>query len=55
MGKRNPLTTGCGDWHLGWGFGGHDKLGKLTLKCFSSIKYLIMFKRAWIAAKCNIE
>ncbi len=20
----------CGDWHLGWGFGGYNKLGKLT-------------------------
>ena len=19
----------CGDWHLGWGLGGHDKVGKL--------------------------
>jgi len=31
MSKKNTLTTGCGDWHLGWGFGGHDKLGKLEL------------------------
>ena len=23
--------TSCGDWHLGWGFGGHNKLGNLTL------------------------
>lgn len=20
----------CGDWHLGWGYGGHDKVGRLT-------------------------
>lgn len=31
MSKRNPLTTQCNDWHLGWGFGGYDKIGKLTL------------------------
>lgn len=23
-------TVGCGDWHLGWGFGGNDHLGKLS-------------------------
>lgn len=23
-------TVNCGDWHLGWGFGGHDKVGKLS-------------------------
>lgn len=22
-------STGCGDWHRGWGFGGDDTLGKL--------------------------
>ena len=21
----------CGDWHLGWGFGYHNKIGKLSL------------------------
>ena len=31
MAKKNPLTVSCGDWHLGWGLGGHDKMGKLTL------------------------
>lgn len=29
--SKNKLSTQCGDWHLGWGFGGHDKIGKLTL------------------------
>ena len=23
-------TINCGDWHLGWGFGGNDKIGKLS-------------------------
>lgn len=23
--------TSCGDWHLGWGYGGNNKLGVLTL------------------------
>ena len=31
MTKNNLLTVSCGDWHLGWGCGGHDKIGKLTL------------------------
>jgi len=22
-------SVGCGDWHLGWGFGGHNHIGKL--------------------------
>ena len=21
----------CGDWHLGWGFGGNDKIGNLAI------------------------
>ena len=32
--RKLPMTelkTNCGDWHLGWGFGGNDKIGKLTL------------------------
>lgn len=28
---KSTLKTQCGDWHLGWGFGGHDKIGSLTL------------------------
>lgn len=24
-------TIECGDWHLGWGYGGNDKIGKLTV------------------------
>ena len=28
---KAKLTVQCGDWHLGWGYGGHDKIGKLTL------------------------
>jgi hypothetical protein len=24
-------STSCGDWHLGWGLGGKNKLGKLIL------------------------
>lgn len=31
MARKNLLTENCGDWHLGWGLGGHDKIGKLTL------------------------
>ena len=27
MGKVKKVE--CGDWYLGWGFGGHNKLGKL--------------------------
>lgn len=23
-------TINCGDWHLGWGFGGSDKIGRLS-------------------------
>ena len=23
-------STNCGDWHLGWGYGGSDKIGKLS-------------------------
>ena len=25
------LSVNCGDWHLGWGFGGDNKVGKLYL------------------------
>jgi hypothetical protein len=28
--KKNIKTTGCGDWHLGWGYG-YTTFGKLTL------------------------
>lgn len=24
------LSTSCGDWHLGWGLSGNDKIGKLS-------------------------
>lgn len=24
------VSVGCGDWHLGWGFAGDDKIGKLS-------------------------
>jgi len=24
------ITVNCGDWHLGWGLGGKNKLGKLS-------------------------
>ena len=30
MKLKKSVSTGCGDWHLGWGYGGHDKLGKLS-------------------------
>jgi hypothetical protein len=23
-------SISCGDWHLGWGYGGNDKVGKLS-------------------------
>lgn len=26
--QKNSIQ--CGDWHLGWGYGGHDTIGKLT-------------------------
>lgn len=31
--KKTKLknSVSCGDWHLGWGFGGNDKLGKLSI------------------------
>jgi len=29
--KKIKLTENCNDWHLGWGYGGHDKIGKLTI------------------------
>jgi hypothetical protein len=32
MAKKNLLSTGCSDWQLGWGLGGNDKLGRLTLE-----------------------
>jgi hypothetical protein len=28
---KKLLSIGCGDWHLGWGFAGDDKIGKLFL------------------------
>jgi len=31
MTKRTNYVTNCGDWHLGWGFGGSDKIGKLRM------------------------
>ena len=31
MAKKSLLSCNCSDWQLGWGFGGNDKLGKLTL------------------------
>ena len=24
-------STSCGDWHLGWGYGGNNKVGSLSL------------------------
>jgi hypothetical protein len=29
--KAKNKTVGCSDWMLGWGYGGHNKIGKLTL------------------------
>ena len=23
-------SVSCGDWHLGWGYGGNDKIGRLS-------------------------
>ena len=31
MAKKDNYVTDCGDWHLGWGFGGHNKVGKLRM------------------------
>ena len=25
-------SVNCGDWHLGWGYGGYNKIGKLSLQ-----------------------
>ena len=30
--KHKVTSVNCGDWHKGWGFGGHDKLGKLHIE-----------------------
>jgi hypothetical protein len=27
---KGKKKTNCGDWHRGWGYSGHDKIGKLT-------------------------
>jgi len=33
MGAKKIInSTSCGDWHLGWGYGGHDKVGKLSIE-----------------------
>ena len=24
------ISTGCGDWMRGWGYGGYNKIGRLT-------------------------
>lgn len=32
-------STSCGDWHLGWGYGGNNKLGNLTLLDDGSYKW----------------
>jgi len=29
---KNKKSIPCGDWHLGWGYGGHDKIGKLSIE-----------------------
>jgi hypothetical protein len=29
--KTKTLKTACSDWMLGWGYGGYNKLGQLTL------------------------
>lgn len=29
--KKNKNEVFCGDWGLGWGYGGYDKVGKLSL------------------------
>lgn len=31
MAKKNMNKTDCGDWHLGWGYGGLNKVGNLTM------------------------
>ncbi len=28
-------SINCGDWHKGWGFGGNDKVGKLSIETLS--------------------
>lgn len=30
MNNIKTISVSCGDWHLGWGYGGHDKIGKLS-------------------------
>lgn len=31
MSKKNLLKVNCGDWHLGWGLGSYNHIGKLEL------------------------
>ena len=31
MKANKNKSVSCGDWHLGWGFGGNDKIGKLSV------------------------
>lgn len=28
---KTLIRVNCGDWHKGWGYGGHDKIGKLEI------------------------
>ena len=29
--KAKAKSIQCGDWHLGWGYGGHNHVGKLAI------------------------
>lgn len=31
--------TWCSDWHKGWGYGGHNKIGKLNIEISNPIKF----------------
>jgi len=28
---KKKKSINCGDWSLGWGYGGHDKVGRMTI------------------------
>ena len=33
------ISISCGDWHLGWGLGGKNKLGKLSTEDFNTFTW----------------
>ena len=33
------IKTACCDWHLSWGYGGHNKVGKLFTSDFNTFRW----------------